>query len=77
MVNAGMDEKLAMKIGGWKTDAVFRRYRITPRKDLRRAATKMDEFFRQEAEAFERVGTKVGTTDSDQATLRNRSEGVK
>ena len=64
MVNAGIDEKLAMKIGGWKTDSVFRRYRITPRKDLHRAADKMNEFFRREQATLEKVGTKEGTIAS-------------
>lgn len=57
MVNAGIDEKLAMKIGGWKTDSVFRRYRITPRKDLHRAADKMNEFFRAEDAALRKEDT--------------------
>jgi hypothetical protein len=61
MVNAGIDEKLAMKIGGWKTDSVFRRYRITPRKDLHRAADKMNEFFRAEDAALRKEGTEKGT----------------
>ena len=64
MVNAGIDEKLAMKIGGCKTDSVFRRYRITPRKDLHRAADKMNEFFRRELATLEKVGTKKGTITS-------------
>jgi hypothetical protein len=64
MVNAGLDQKMAMTIGGWKTDAVFRRYRITLRKDLRRAADKMDEFFQKEAEARATEVTKIVTVDS-------------
>jgi integrase len=62
MVNAGIDEKLAMKIGGWKTDSVFRRYRITPRKDLHRAADKMNDFFQKEQAMLDKVGTKEGTS---------------
>jgi integrase len=64
MVNAGMDEKLAMKIGGWKTDSVFRRYRITPRRDLQRAAEKMNEFFKQERAELQKIVTKEVTTTS-------------
>lgn len=76
MVNAGIDEKLAMKIGGWKTDSVFRRYRITPRKDLHRAADKMNEFFRAEDAALRKEGTKEGTINADLAASRNTKRAV-
>jgi hypothetical protein len=65
-------EKLAMKIGGWKTDSVFRRYRITPRKDLHRAAAKMNEFFRREQATLEQAGTKEGTTASPSSALQSK-----
>jgi len=65
MVNAGIDEKLAMKIGGWKTDSVFRRYRITP--DLHRAADKMNEFFRRNPATLEKEGTIVSGSSASQS----------
>lgn len=63
MVNAGLDQSVAMKIGGWKTDSVFRRYRIVPRRDLQRAADKMNEFFKAEDASLKKLGTKEGTVE--------------
>jgi hypothetical protein len=61
-------EKLAMKIGSWKTDSVFRRYRITPRKDLHRAADKMNEFFRsREPATLEKEGTIASGSSASQS----------
>ena len=52
---------MAMRIGNWKTDSVFRRYRIITRRDLQRAAAKMNDFFQQEEEQIKKEVTKVVT----------------
>ena len=52
---------MAMRIGNWKTDSVFRRYRIIARRDLQRAAAKMNDFFQQEEAQIKKEVTKVVT----------------
>jgi len=39
----GVSESVAMKIGGWKTASVFRRYDITDEADLADAAARLDQ----------------------------------
>lgn len=39
----GVHEKTIMKIGGWKTRAVFDRYNIVDEKDLAEAAARLDQ----------------------------------
>jgi hypothetical protein len=38
---AGVDRGIIMRIGGWKTDSVFRRYNIIDESDLRDAMQKL------------------------------------
>jgi len=42
MRRVGVDRDVIMKIGGWKTDSVFRRYNIVDEKDLHEAASALD-----------------------------------
>lgn len=42
MRRAGVDRDVIMKIGGWKTDSVFRRYNIVDERDLLEAASALD-----------------------------------
>jgi len=42
MRRAGVDRDVIMKIGGWKTDCVFRRYNIIDERDLHEAAAALD-----------------------------------
>jgi integrase len=39
---AGVDRDTVMRIGGWKTDSVFRRYNIVDERDLEEAAQALD-----------------------------------
>ena len=44
MVRSGISQSVAMKLGGWKTDSVFRRYVITDSAVLREAGAKLAAF---------------------------------
>ena len=43
MVNAGVPETVAMKIGGWKTRSVFIRYAIVATKDIQNAMNALEK----------------------------------
>jgi integrase len=42
---AGVDQTTIMRSGGWKTEAMFRRYSITDEQDQREAQDKLDAAF--------------------------------
>jgi hypothetical protein len=56
--NAGVAEEIIMKIGGWKTPNVFKRYSIVDTKDMSDALAKLDR--RREAEALLRAEQEQG-----------------
>jgi hypothetical protein len=60
MIHSGIDDKTCMVIGGWKTAAVFKRYRIVDPHDLREAARKIEEQ-RERARAAFSTDTKTDT----------------
>jgi integrase len=39
---AGVDRDIVMRIGGWRTESVFRRYNIVDESDLRDAVVKLE-----------------------------------
>ena len=43
LVNAGVPETVAMKIGGWKTRSVFIRYAIVATKDIQNAMNALEK----------------------------------
>jgi integrase len=47
LVHAGVPEKVAMQIGGWKTRSVFDRYSIVSPKDVAEAGRKLEAFHSQ------------------------------
>jgi integrase len=63
LVHAGIPEKVAMQIGGWKTRSVFDRYSIVSPKDVAEAGRKLEAFHSR------KVGDNSGTecTEMQQA----------
>jgi len=55
LVHAGVPEKVAMQIGGWKTRSVFDRYSIVSPKDVAEAGRKLEAFHNQ------KIGHNSGT----------------
>jgi hypothetical protein len=58
LVHAGVPEKVAMAIGGWKTRSVFNRYTIVSPRDVVEAGRKLEFSHSQ------KVGDKSGTIDA-------------
>jgi hypothetical protein len=54
MRRAGIDESVAMKISGHKTNYVFKRYNIVNTADVKVAMEQMNEFYQAEDAKLER-----------------------
>jgi integrase len=72
MRRAGISESVVMKIAGWKTTSMFRRYDIVDGRDLKEAGRRMEEY-RNTALQKPATGTISGTLDTRVARRPTRT----
>jgi integrase len=72
---SGVDCDIIMRIGGWKTDSVFKRYNIIDEADLRDAVVKLETSQKENSQriAKENAKTEVATTQSESAVIQSNS----
>jgi len=66
---AGVDRDVIMKIGGWKTDSVFRRYNIVDEHDIADAMTKLENSSRTVQVSTENGAARKSTDSAKTATV--------
>jgi integrase len=59
LVNAGVPEKIAMEIGGWKTRSVFDRYNIVNEKNIADAGKKLAAFLDEKRDKRGTISTEI------------------
>jgi integrase len=68
MVRYGVDEGVVMKIGGWKTRAVFERYNIVSESDITEVASKIEEGRRRSAAKLAKPSATTSATASKRSS---------
>jgi hypothetical protein len=71
MRRAGVPENTIMKIAGWKTPSMFRRYDIQDGKDIQRAGKTMEKWI-----AARKAATTAASSDSTSALQACKSKHV-
>ena len=66
MRRAGIDRSVIMRVGGWKTEAMFLRYNIVDERDFVEAARKM-ESYREQERTQGALSTEISTAGENSA----------
>jgi integrase len=66
MRRAGIDRSVIMRVGGWKTEAMFLRYNIVDERDFVEAARKMESYREQERNQGA-ISTEISTVGENRA----------
>jgi integrase len=66
---AGVPEEIIMRIAGWKTSNVFRRYAIVDQKDIRMALQQLERVRQKQSETSDERSSGPGYTPQSQLSI--------